>query len=284
MKPATDDANRRQEIRRFLMTKRAAISPEAAGFPSGTRRRTPGLRREEIASLAGIGATWYTWFEQGRDIQVSSQALKRISQALRLTSSDTAYLFSLCGLPLDEQARNTSEPATGVRAVLDGFLAGPALMLNACFDVLAFNRLADLVFDFDGCSGPFARNHVWRFFMDPRRHKLYVERERMAEISASTLRLLSGRMIGDPYVESLIHELRQGSPEFRRLWDAQRTMPLDPVSIAIQLPKLGRATFTSVRFHPVNAPDQLLVLLPPADTSSARFVEKLRASKSRQRG
>ena len=96
---------RRQEIRRFLMARRAAIAPDAVGLPGGVRRRTPGLRREEVASLAGIGVTWYTWFEQGRDIQVSAHSLERIARALRLSASDTEYLFALSRVPRVESTR-----------------------------------------------------------------------------------------------------------------------------------------------------------------------------------
>jgi transcriptional regulator with XRE-family HTH domain len=282
MKPSANDTSRRQEIRQFLMARRAAISPETAGLPRGLRRRTPGLRREELAALAGIGATWYTWFEQGRDIRVSAQALKRIAEALRLTSSDTAYLFSMCGLPLDEKVREPSGPAGYPQDVLDGFRAGPALLVSGCFDVLAYNELADLVFDLGDQSGPFARNHVWRFFMDPRRRERYLDWEFLAERTAATLRLLSARMIGDPHVEALVRELREHSPDFRRFWGAQCTMQLEPIKFAMQLPQFGIVNFTTMRFRSCSSPDQILVLLPPADAQSARVMEQLAAGEAKR--
>jgi transcriptional regulator with XRE-family HTH domain len=278
MKPAAHDESRRQEIRQFLMARRAAISPESAGLPRGSRRRTPGLRREELAALAGIGPTWYTWFEQGRDIQVSAQALKRIAEALRLTSSDTAYLFSMCGLPLDEKVRAPGDAAGYVQDVLDSFRGGPALLMSECFDVLAYNRLGDLVFDLGDRGGPFARNHVWRFFMDPERRERYLEWELMAERTAATLRLLSARMIGDPHVEALVRELREHSPDFRRFWDEQRTMELKPIKFSMRLPQIGVVSFHSVRFRSFSSPDQLLILLPPADPQTVRVMEQLLAS------
>ena len=263
------------------MARRAAISPESAGIPRGARRRTPGLRREELATLAGIGATWYTWFEQGRDIQLSAQALKRIAGALRLTSSDTLYLFSMCGQPLNEEIQQPAIPTGHMQDVLDGFRAGPAMLLSGCFDVIAYNRLADLVFDFGDPGdqdGPFARNHVWRFYMDPRRRERYLDWDLMAERTAATMRLLSARMLGDPHVEALVHELREHSPEFRRFWDEQRTMPLEPIRFSMQLPRVGLVSFTSVRFRSFSSPDQILFLLPPADAQIALAMEQLLAS------
>src|ERR1041385_2784026 len=93
------EPTRRAEVREFLRVRRQALSPEAFGLPRGKRRRIPGLRREELASLAGVGVTWYTWLEQGRDIRVSPETLLRISRALRLSPTDIEYLFTLCELP-----------------------------------------------------------------------------------------------------------------------------------------------------------------------------------------
>src|SRR5438552_17759258 len=97
-----DEANRRHQLHEFLVARRAAVSPADAGFGNGVRRRrTPGLRREEVAALAGVGVSWYTWLEQGRGISVSAQTLERIAQALRLTDSDIAHLFALAGVRTD---------------------------------------------------------------------------------------------------------------------------------------------------------------------------------------
>lgn len=277
---------RHQELRHFLMARRAAISPAVAGLPGGFRRRTPGLRREELASLAGVGVTWYTWLEQGRDIRVSPQTLGRIAHALRLTPSDTTYLFSLAGAARFEAAPGATELDTDIRNVLDGFTSGPAMLMGPCFDIEAFSRLADMVFEFETGRGPFARNQIWRLFMDPARRAKYLDWERLAEISVGALRMAHAQMLGDPYAESLVRELSVGSETFRRLWHAQHTRPLDSVSIGMRLPKYGTVHFTSVRFRPTSAHDKLLVLLPPADEKSARVMEELarkvrRAARSR---
>jgi transcriptional regulator with XRE-family HTH domain len=238
------------------MARRAAISPATAGLPGGRRRRTPGLRREELASLAGIGVTWYTWLEQGRDIRVSPQTLSRIAHALRLTPSDTTYLFSLAGVPGYELARGSAGIDPDIQRVIDGFQSGPAIFAGPCFDVEGFNRLADLVFEFKRYSGPFARNQIWRFFMDPYRRAKYLNWEALAEIAVGGMRTGYAQMLGDPYAESLVRELCAGSETFRRYWHAQHTRPLESVRISMRLPKHGAVHFTSVRFRPDYSPRQ----------------------------
>ena len=268
------DLIRRQEIRRFLMARRAAIAPDTVGLPGGVRRRTPGLRREEVASLAGIGVTWYTWFEQGRDIQVSAQVLERIARALRLSASDVEYLFSLSGMHRGESSGVSSvEPY--IQDTLDGFRGGPAIFFSQYVDVLAYNRLADLVFDFDGCTGPFARNHLWRMFMDPKRHALYLDVEVLEEIAVRWMRSIHGRVPDNAYFNDLVRALCEGSARFKSLWDAQLTSPpLDTLNIRIKLPRYGTFSFTSVRFRAFNSQD-VLALLVPAEEKAARAMRDL---------
>jgi transcriptional regulator with XRE-family HTH domain len=270
------DSSRRQEIRSFLMARRAALSPEAAGLQGGLRRRTPGLRREELATLAGVGVTWYTWLEQGRDISISGQTLTRIARALRLTQADTTYLFSLAGVPQTEASLHTGSIDQPMKDALLGFRTEPAMIGGLSWDVDAFNPLADWIFRFDDYTGPFARNHAWRFFMDPVRRSLYLDWQRYAESFVGVMRVQYARSFGGAYFESLIGALREGSPEFRRLWELQNTMSLDPVEIGFRLPQIGAARFTSFRFHPANLPDHLMVVLFPANPKTASFMARVR--------
>src|SRR5271166_4946470 len=157
----------RDELAKFLRARRAALQPEMFGFSSGKRRRTPGLRREEVASLALVGVTWYTWLEQGRDIRVSAGVLDRTAKALRLSPSDTTYLFVLAGYVRPETDASTSQVDARLQQIIDGFTAGPAMISNGRFDCVAFNHLADIIYQWDAYKGPFARNFLWRSFMDP---------------------------------------------------------------------------------------------------------------------
>jgi transcriptional regulator with XRE-family HTH domain len=274
MEASAEEIARRHEIRRFLMARRAAISPASAGLPGGSRRRTPGLRREEVAALAGVGVTWYTWFEQGRDIRLSPATLSRIARALRLTPSDQAYLFALAGLPADADAPDPDSAGQALQRAVDGFTAGPAMMLDASWNVMAYNRLADLIFEFGAFKGPFARNHLWRLFMDPARREKYVDYEKVAEISVGILRQAHGRRLQDPFLDNLIRDLCDGSEVFRRHWDRQVTTLIHTVEVAMKLPGQSVVRFTSVRLRPVGS-EGLLVLLPPADEATAGAMQSL---------
>lgn len=268
------DLVRRQEIRRFLMARRAAISPDAVGLPGGVRRRTPGLRREEVASLAGIGVTWYTWFEQGRNIQVSAQVLERVARALRLSASDTDYLFSLSGMHRSESS-GVSSVETCIQHTLDGFRSGPAIFFSQCFDVLAYNRLADRVFEFDDCSDAFASNHIWRMFMDPKRRALYLDVEALDEVAVRFMRSVHGKVPDNASFNALVRALCQGSARFKQLWEAQLTAPpLDTLNVGLRLPRYGPLYFTSVRFRAFNSPN-VLVLLVPAEEKAAKAMREL---------
>ncbi|WP_309084600.1 helix-turn-helix transcriptional regulator [Chelativorans sp.] len=276
MSTDTSDDTKRRDMRRFLMARRAAISPESVGLPSGWRRRTRGLRREEVAALAGVGLSWYTWLEQGRDIRVSAQTLERIANALRLSRSDTDYLFALAGVArLESAIRPANEVDRSIQDTLDGFQSDPALFLSPWWDVLAYNELADAVFEFDDYDGPFARNHYWRFFMDPKRRAKYLNWDALGEVHVHYLRLLYGQMPGDPHFTQLVEALRSNSPEFCRFWEAQFTAaPSHSFEIGMTLPRVGVVHFMSMRFRALGS-QELLILLPPANEVTARAMKNL---------
>jgi len=270
------DDKRRRELRDFLMAHRNSISPASVGLPTGKRRRTAGLRREELATVAGVSATWYTWLEQGRDIKVSADTLGRIAVALRLTPTDTAYLFSLAlvAQPKSVPAARPTGWQQSFQPLLDAF-RGPALIVDPCWDVEVFNRIADHIFRFAEHSDPLARNHMWRFFMDPQRRVLYVDRKTVAEAAAGIYRAAYARSVGDPRFEEVLRSLMVGSEEFRTLWAAQHTAPLTPERIRLLIPQLGEVTVSSTRLSVPGRDDYLIVLLPPADKASAALMDRL---------
>ncbi len=278
---ATEDDGlaRRREIRRFLMARRGAISPDEVGLPGGQRRRTAGLRREELAALAGVGVTWYTWLEQGRDIRVSPDTLGRIAKALRLTPSDTAYLFSLADLPTSDETGTSRVANRTIRDTVNGFSAGPAILLDPYWDVEAYNQPAASVFEFDAYEGRFARNHIWRFFMDPVRRSKYPDWETLAPTWPAMLRVTHVKLMGDHYFESLLDALITSSPEFRTLWERHDTAePAATRGIRMRLPEYGILKFDSVRFRPVDAPLHLLHVLNPADDRTAEAMRAMSES------
>jgi transcriptional regulator with XRE-family HTH domain len=272
-------SRQRLELREFLQARRASLKPQDFGIQDSARRRAPGLRREEIASLAGVGLTWYTWLEQGRDIRVSEEMLERVARGLKLSPHDTAYLFSLAGRHPPEQRSAVERIHPAVQLVLDGFEAGPAFVLNARMDAVAHNRLADAIYRFDNFEGTLARNMVWRLFMDPRRRRLYLDWTDFAIFGIGFLRGNYATRIGDPEFENLLHALRGSSADFERLWkDSGRrgTSSLVPAEVRFRVPGRGILRFFSVRFILPSSPDHVIVLLPPTDKKTSRVMAEMR--------
>ncbi|WP_029138492.1 helix-turn-helix transcriptional regulator [Nakamurella lactea] len=212
-------ANSRRELGDFLRTRRERLSPERAGIPAGGRRRTPGLRREEVAALAGVGVTWYTWLEQGRPINASAQVLGAIVRTLRLTSTEEHHLWTLAGVtppgPPPEPFPTISSGARKVIAQLDPY---PACVQNARFDVLAYNRAYRFLFGDMDTRAPQERNCVRLMFTDRDWRAHYLDPDIVAGRMVAKLRAAMGGRIDDPRFVELVDELRTSSTEFDRLW------------------------------------------------------------------
>ena len=268
-----DDSARKAELARFLRTRRSMIQPETVGLAGGPRRRTPGLRREEVASLAQVGLAWYTWLEQSRDIQVSKEVIDRIAKALRLSPSDTAYFRSLAGKESANTEQGKGEELRDVQVLIDGFTAGPAMLWNDRFDCIAFNHLADVIYDWSKSSLPFGRNVAWRNFMDPGRLGFYDERALRSGVGL--LRVRYAKHIGEPGFESLVATLLESSTTFRRLWNEQQTASLDPFSFDIAHPKFGILRLRSIRALYPALPESTLVFVSPSDEATGNIFRKI---------
>lgn len=263
---------RRSELAAFLKARRAAISAASVGLPEGARRMTAGLRREELASLAGVGLTWYTWLEQGRDIRPSAEMLRRVSKALRLSPADDAYLYSLAGTPRPLPAAPPIGVSAGVQRVVHLHPA-PAFVLSALFDLLAFNAPADRLFGLTTPQGPFEENQLWQFFMNPRRRSLYLDFASAAQNFVALFRLNAVTHVDDPYYRSLVSSLQEHSDDFRAAWTALRAAPMTPISVAMQHPELGRLKLSSVRFPLEAGFGAMVVFVVPEDEATARAFE-----------
>ena len=213
---------RREELKRFLRAHRERLRPEDFGLPSRARRRTPGLRREEVAEMAGVGVAWYSWLEMGRKIRVSSKMLGGVARALRLTDDETAHLFTLAGNPMpqtDLGLRETVPPS--IRQIVDHF-DGPAYFVGARLDVLAWNAQAARLFDFSKTDDPLHCNIVWRMCMDPKKRVLHINWESDVQHTIASFRTHYGHLMGNPHVESLLSSLLNASPDFRLFWPQQK--------------------------------------------------------------
>ncbi|MEZ0471583.1 helix-turn-helix transcriptional regulator [Luteimonas salinilitoris] len=211
-------ARTRSDLTDFLVRHRNRLTPADVGLPGTGRRRTPGLRREEVATLAGVGLTWYTWFEQGRDINVSESFLLGVSKALRLDDAECCHLFLLAHRrpPPVEAYQWQAIPAL-VQTLMDE-MARPAYVMNLRWDVVAWNAAADALFDFSARK-PDERNMMRLLFADP------TLRRRLPDWRQDASRLLAQFRCGlaaapdDPAMLKLIDALSKLSPDFRRWWE-----------------------------------------------------------------
>jgi transcriptional regulator with XRE-family HTH domain len=215
----TEQQLRRQELASFLRSRRERISPEQAGLPVAGRRRTPGLRREEVAQLAGVGVTWYTWLEQGRDINVSEQVLAAIAGTLRLDPYERRHLYTLAGHPEPPMDRDTKAIPSAILVMLGHLEPIPATVINARFDLLAYNRTYEqMVGGLDHL--PFEdRNQLLQVFTSPRWRASTLDWEDAAVRLVGRFRAGMAAHAAEPSWKSLLARLRNESPDFERLWD-----------------------------------------------------------------
>ncbi|MFJ1761318.1 helix-turn-helix transcriptional regulator [Amycolatopsis sp. NPDC088138] len=210
---------KREELASFLRSRRERISPEQAGLPLTGRRRTPGLRREEVAHLAGMGVTWYTWLEQGRDINVSEPVLAAIARTLRLDPYERAHLYTLAGHPGPPPARGHAAVPDAVLVMVHHLEPIPVVVIDARFDLLAWNRTYEqLVGGVDHL--PFEdRNWLLLVFTSPRWRNAILDWEDAAARLVGRFRAGMAAHAGEPGWKSLVTRLRRESPDFERVWD-----------------------------------------------------------------
>lgn len=216
---ATDRLQRsRSELSAFLTRSRARVSPAQAGLPAGQRRRTPGLRREEVAALAGVGLTWYTWLEQGRDIRVSEAFLLRVASALKLDDAECSHLFLLAhSRPPPPESHRPATIGPLIQQLLDDLSTRPGYVLNPRWDVVAWNPVADTAFGFrHACAGQ--RNLLRMLFTDPQLQARVPTWPTDAPGLVKQFRFDSAFASGDPLMPALVDDLTARSAQFRRCW------------------------------------------------------------------
>ena len=253
----------------YLRDRRSRLNPAAFGFPSG-RRRTPGLRREEVAQKANISPTWYAWLEQGRGGAPSADVLDRIARALMLTDVEREHLFLLgLGRPPEARYRKNEGVTPRLRRVLDALDPSPALIRTATWDVVAWNRAATAMLMDYGSLPPEQRNMLRFIFLDPRARAAHHDWESVARMVLGAFRLEAARAGAAADVEPLVEELSRRSPEFRAMWrDHDVPGPHGEAVKHVRHPVLGEVAFEYSAFAVDGRTDlSLLVynLMPPAD-------------------
>jgi transcriptional regulator with XRE-family HTH domain len=211
----------RAELADFLRRSRTRLDPSDVGLAPGARRRTPGLRREEVAGLAGMSVDYYTRLEQSRGPRPSRQMLTALARALRLTDDERDHLFHLTGEEPPRRGSACAHVRPGLLLILDSLHDAPALVVSDCGEVLAQNALAKALTGDAFARPPRERNLVRRFFTDPAARHLFPPEdvEEHARVHVANLRAVAAARPDDPEPAALVAELRRTSEEFARLWD-----------------------------------------------------------------
>jgi transcriptional regulator with XRE-family HTH domain len=264
----------------FLKDRRARLDPVALGF-AATRRRTPGLRREEVAQRAHISATWYTWLEQGRGGAPSPEVLDRIARALLLTDVEREHLF-LLGLGRPPEPRYAGDAAVSprIQRVLDALPASPAFVKTLTWDLVAWNRAAGAVFGYDDAT-PDQRNILRRIFCDPDNRAIQLDWESVARFVVSVFRADVARAGASANVDALVLDLRRRSPEFDAFWqDDHDVRAYGEGTKQLRHPVAGLLTMEYSSFVVDGRPDLSMVIYNPATPQDADKVRALVASRS----
>jgi transcriptional regulator with XRE-family HTH domain len=275
MSVSSSETAKRREFGAFLRSRRSRLTPNDVGLSNGCRRRTPGLRREEVALLAGVGTTWYTWLEQGRDVRPSREVLSALAGALRLDGAERNYLFQLGGRQAAEIGpKPKAEVAQSLQRMLHGLTDQPAYFLNRRWDVLCWNRAAELVFgDYSRLVGD-ERNSLHMLFVDPDHRRLLVDWQHLAPLALRMFRAENADHAGDAEYVRLVGALMASSAEFRGYWQQHDVSHYVPINKRVDHPTAGRMVF---EYSSLSADDRSgvkLVVYTPLE--EARTREKMK--------
>ncbi|MCT9004174.1 helix-turn-helix transcriptional regulator [Streptomyces sp. NPDC054766] len=277
------DASRGSEIRRhelatFLRSRRERITPEQVQLPRGRRRRTPGLRREEVAQLSAVGVTWYTWLEQARDIQVSEQVLDALARTLLLDTSERAHLFQLAGAVDPSPAARCEVITPALRLILTQLEPVPACIQNSRYDILAYNRTyARLMMSDLDTIPPADRNCMILAYTNAEWRESIVFLDETMRLMAARLRVSMAGHLGEPAWKMLLKRLRTESAEFREIWDRYEVVGTRGKTKQFVNPYVGLVTVGHTDLW--LAPDlgARMVTYAPADEESRARLERLHA-------
>nr|WP_299506482.1 helix-turn-helix transcriptional regulator [uncultured Rhizobium sp.] len=261
----------------YLRERRERLDPETLGY-ARSRRRTPGLRREEVAQRADISTTWYSWLEQGRGGAPSADVLDRVSRALLLTDVEREHLFLLgLGRLPDVQYRTPGGVTLRLQGVLDAMDSSPAFIRTVSWDVVAWNAAAAVVLtDYDALL-PVERNILRLLFLDQRSRTLQLDWEGMAKFVVAVFRADIARARADVSVEPLVEELRQASADFARIWDDGDVRGFGDGLKQLRHPVLGDITLEYSAFSVDGRPDLSMLVYNTTNTVDAGRIRALKA-------
>lgn len=273
------EKNRRIELAKFLRNRRERLNPEEYSLLASSRRRTPGLRREEVAQLAGVGVSWYTWLEQGRPITVSEQVLESIVRILKLDWAERRHLFLLArDHPPSLPQRNDDSPpiSPSLQDVLDAFGICPAYALDRCWNIVSWNSSACEVFvDFATLPTP-KQNFVWLLFTHPAMRDRLLNWETHARRCLALFRFGTDQYIGESWYIEFIDKIKCASPLFGEWWEQYDIATTPAQQKEFNHPKVGRLVLRPTVLSLPAAPElRIVVYTPLPDDNTAEKLAKL---------
>jgi transcriptional regulator with XRE-family HTH domain len=266
---------RRRELGAFLRSRRERVRPEQVGLPPMRRRRTPGLRREEVAQLAGVGVTWYTWLEQGRDINPSPQVLDAIARTLQFDAHEHSHLFTLAGAATSTVVDQCLNLCPTAQPLIDQLEPFPAVVVNARLDVLAFNRVYASFFD-DLDTMPIEdRNILWLAFTHPGWREVIVDWEDVTGRMVAEYRALMAEHLDDPAWKTLVARLHRTSPEFSAVWERHDVLGVESRTKRAMHPTAGLLLLDYTNLWLNTSLGVRIIAFSPADDRTRRRLERL---------
>jgi transcriptional regulator with XRE-family HTH domain len=277
-----NNQTRLEALSAFLKSKRAKIQPQSIGLPIGTRRRTPGLRREEIAQIAGVSTTWYTWLEQGRDINVSSLVLDSIATALRLNNDERKYLYDLAieaNTNISQQEVLHTKIPSSLERILKELKYCPTLITDRHFQIVGWNQAAAHVFlDFEQIPSE-QRNLIRLVFTRKELRSLAVNWEHFVKGFLAIFRAYYGQYVGDEWYNRFLEEMNDLHPEFQTLWEESQVSMAPEILIEFRHAQAGKMLFNLTSLQIQGDMDLRCSVYTPVEESSTeaklkRLMEK----------
>ncbi|MEW9702507.1 helix-turn-helix transcriptional regulator [Paenibacillus sp. SI8] len=256
----------------FLRARRERLTPEEVGLPSYGRRRTPGLRREEVAQLAHIGASWYTSLEQGRDVNPSEDVLNSLSKALRLTVDECRHLHQLAKPP-EEEKEESHELSNGLERTVRALDPNPAFILGRSWDLMIWNRAAEIVFQLPAFSAEMRQRPNWikRFLTDPSLQANNSDWEAKAQVMIARFRADFAHFHNDLRFKELIEEFMEISELFREIWPRHDVETVADCHKRWNDPRIGEMEFEHVILHPSTHPELKIMIYTASPATTAQL-------------
>lgn len=267
----------RRELADFLASRRRLLDPRAMGLPTGGNRRTPGLRREEVALLSGVSHSWYTWLEQGRDIRPSRQVVDAVARTLSLSAAEHEYVLQLSGHGAARPSDTAENPPDHVQRLLDALGPSPAYAITATWAIVRWNRAYERLYPGVAAAPAADRNLLWLVFTDPAVRRL------LADWTADSRRFLTqfraevGSRLADSRVVDLVTRLQEASPDFRAGWASHDVDRFTSGERRFEHPVVGSLVLEHHQLTPADAPGLQLVVYTAAGAGTAARLARLAA-------